>query len=168
MQDMTIPSFDYFSKSYEKEVSDAYVDDLYRWWGAQEDIAAIDDFKDPAGYTWHFQEHCEPYSPSDIYRYFGYSRRGYMWSALLQEGVEITRKRRSGYAWRVKPGDRLLIEMDGDKPTFCGEQKDGVRHGFGTEFTTLTEERLEMVWGLWQNGTLTHVVKDNKLVPVES
>ncbi len=66
-----------------------------------------------------------------------------------------------------KPLDhRLLVERDQEgRVTFCGAQFKGQRHGLGSEFSYKPRVLTELQ-GLWQYGKLTHVRKDNQLVPV--
>ena len=60
----------------------------------------------------------------------------------------------------------LLLERDTtNRLTFIGEQTDGTREGFGVEIS-YTDGKYNILYGIWQNGTLKYQYKDKKWVEV--
>ena len=65
------------------------------------------------------------------------------------------------------PRPEILIEKDSEgRITFCGMQRDGIRHGLGTEFTYVDGKLKLPLKGYWKNGVLTHKVDGLKLVKI--
>ena len=88
----------------------------------------------------------------------------------LSCGVKYELRGSSDAAYIYEVGDPdidLLIEKDKEgNVTFCGMQRNGKRHGLGSEFQYDGDELTEFQ-GLWQNGKLTHKVEEYQLIPVE-
>jgi len=67
----------------------------------------------------------------------------------------------------------LLVEEENVTPsekriTFFGMQKNGLRHGLGTEFHWKDDQLDDALKGYWEDGKLTHLVKGDKLEKIES
>lgn len=64
--------------------------------------------------------------------------------------------------------DDLLVETDADgRATFCGMQRDGVRHGLGIEFHFEDGILRSVRQGYWQHGILTHELHDDRLITID-
>lgn len=60
----------------------------------------------------------------------------------------------------------LLIERNSEeKITFVGENKEGVRNGFGVEIT-YADKKYSMLYGIWEAGVLKYQYKDKNWMEV--
>lgn len=77
-----------------------------------------------------------------------------------------------GYSKDVNFPSELLVKVyesnmsnKNDLLVYCGMHKGGIFHGLGSRFLTIGKDRAELP-GLWQDGKLTHLKVNDKLVPI--
>ena len=86
---------------------------------------------------------------------------------LIIGAGKTLRERFSSDAGKVEIPKELLIEKDNqERVVFCGMQKDGLRHGLGTEFQW-EGDRFSVFRGYWEEGKLTHKVNNDGLEKIQ-
>ena len=90
----------------------------------------------------------------------GLLKKEYEYSALMDRRVPTFAY--TLFSKEPLPEELLKETAPDGTVTFFGMQQNGKRHGLGIEFLPDGTERK----GLWQEGVLTHLVKENRLIPV--
>ncbi|MBP5542086.1 MAG: hypothetical protein J6X88_10625 [Bacteroidales bacterium] len=166
MEDIFLRTFGstYF-RNTQRVMSDLYEYDHLQVYGAMTDDHI-------QGFVW--MEHQINFSGVYLPRcrhMVGLTEDSYCYNTDLEEPVPTLR---CGvfYQEDIKPrlvGDptpELLIERDShERIVFCGLHRDGRRHGPGSEFRY--SRGITEIQGFWQDGVLTHIRKENSLVPIE-
>lgn len=82
---------------------------------------------------------------------------------IIGSGKTLRERFFSSEAGKVEIPKELLIEKDDQgRAVFCGMQKDGLRHGLGTEFQW-EGDHFSVFKGYWEGGKLTHKVNHDNI-----
>ena len=126
-----------------------------------------------SGYAWSRNESQGPLEDSSWYKCCGVLKEEYEYDSEHECRVPrfacwiSYRIGREKIDLRGVVPPEVLVERDEkERITFCGLQKNGLRHGLGTEFYW-KEGKIDRVFqGYWEEGRLTHQVDGDKLAPV--
>lgn len=127
-----------------------------------------------SGYAWSRNESQGPMEDSDWWRCCGVLKDEYEYDSQHECSVPKFACRisyRIGWnkihlSGEVAP--EVLVERDdNERITFFGMQKNGLRHGLGTEFYWAGDKLDRVFQGYWEEGMLTHKVDSENLVPIQ-
>jgi len=126
------------------------------------------------GYAWAVYESQGPMDDPDWYKCCGVLKEEYEYDSQHECRVPnfacwiSYRIGRDKIVLRGVVPPEVLVERDEkERITFCGMQKNGLRHGLGTEFCWEDDKIDRAFQGYWEEGELTHEVDLENLVPIK-